>query len=106
MRNTQTSPDSSEKLTQHAMLVVWGLYAQQIGLVKAIEQVQLRQKRRTHQPQTKVLEFLVAILAGLPHLKDISRSAHPLDHRLQVKGLRQLSKAIIQTQMSRFFVFV
>lgn len=79
MRNTQTSPDSSEKLTQHAMLVVWGLYAQQIGLVKAIEQVQLRQKTRTHQPQTKVLEFLVAILAGLPHLKDISRSAHPLD---------------------------
>jgi hypothetical protein len=79
MRNTQTSPDSSEKLTQHAMLIVWGLYAQQIGLVKAIEQVQLRQKTRTHQPQTKVLEFLVAILAGLPHLKDISRSAHPLD---------------------------
>ncbi|MBK8901701.1 MAG: hypothetical protein IPM53_10995 [Anaerolineaceae bacterium] len=79
MRNTQTSPNSSEKLTQHAMLIVWGLYAQQIGLVKAIEQVPLRQKTRTHQPQTKVLEFLVAILAGLPHLKDISRSAHPLD---------------------------
>ena len=79
MSNTQTSPDSSENLTQHAMLVVWGLYARQIGLVKAIEQVNLRQKTRTHQPQTKVLEFLVAVLAGLPHLKDISRSAHPLD---------------------------
>jgi len=79
MSNTQTSPDLSEKLTQHAMLVVWGLYARQIGLVKAIEKVKLRQKMRTHQPQTKVLEFLVAILAGLPHLKDISRSAHPLD---------------------------
>lgn len=79
MSNTQTSPDSPETLTQHAMLVVWGLYARQIGLVKAIEQVKLRQKTRTHQPQTKVLEFLVAILAGLPHLKDISRSAHPVD---------------------------
>ncbi|MCP5100249.1 MAG: hypothetical protein GY943_32250 [Chloroflexi bacterium] len=79
MNNTQTSPELSEKLTQHAMLVIWGLYARQIGLVKAIEQVKLKQKRRTHQPQTKVLEFLVAILAGLPYLKDISRSAHPLD---------------------------
>lgn len=80
MSNTQTSPiASAEELTQHAMLLIWGLYARQIGLVKAIEQVNLKQKTRTHRPQTKVLEFLVAILAGLPHLKDISRSAHPLD---------------------------
>jgi hypothetical protein len=79
MSSSQTSPNISEKLTQHAMLVVWGLYARRIGLVEAIEQVKLKQKTRTHRPQTKVLEFLVAILAGLPHLKDISRSAHPLD---------------------------
>ena len=79
MSNSQTSPDTSEKLTQHAMLVIWGLYARQIGLVQAIEQVKLKQKTRTHRPQTKVLEFLVAILAGLPYLKDISRSAHPMD---------------------------
>jgi primosomal protein N'' len=61
------------------MLLIWGLYARQIGLVQTIQQVKLKQKTRTHQPQTKVLEFLVAILAGLPHLKDISRAAHPLD---------------------------
>jgi len=79
MSNAQTSPDSSERLTQHAMLVIWGLYARQIGLVEAIEQVKVKQKTRTHQPQTKVLGFLVAILAGLPYLKDISRAAHPLD---------------------------
>ena len=79
MSNSQTSPDTSEKLTQHAMLVIWGLYARQIGMVQAIEQVELKQKTRTHRPQTKVLEFLGAILAGLPYLKDISRSAHPMD---------------------------
>ncbi len=79
MSQTQTTPEKSEQLTPHAMLVVWGLYARRIGLVNAIEQVKLRQKTRTHRPQTKVLEFLVAILAGLPHLQDISRSAHPLD---------------------------
>ena len=71
-------------LTNHAMLVAWGLYARQIGLVKAIEGVRLGQKRREHTPQTKVIEFLVGILAGLPHLKDLSLSAHPLDQEQAV----------------------
>lgn len=80
MSNGQTSPSVAQgTLTQHAMLVAWGLYAQRIGLVKQLEQVKLKQKRRDHRPQTKVIEFLVAILAGLPHLQDISLSAHPLD---------------------------
>jgi len=80
MSNGQTSPSMAQgTLTQHAMLVAWGLYAQRIGLVKQLEQVKLKQKRRDHRPQTKVIEFLVAILAGLPHLQDISLSAHPLD---------------------------
>ncbi len=70
--------------TQHAMLVVWGEYAQSIGLVKGIESVPLDQKAVDHSPQRKVLEFLAAILGGLPYLKDISRSAHPLDQDLAV----------------------
>lgn len=61
------------------MLVIWGIFARRIGLVETIEAVKLKQKKRDHTPQTKVLEFLVAMLAGLPHLQDISRSAHPLD---------------------------
>lgn len=85
MDNEQTSPNRVEgRLTQHAMLVVWGLYAQQIGLIDQLAQVKLKQKKREHRPQTKVLEFLVAILAGLPYLKDISRSAHPLDQDVAV----------------------
>lgn len=79
MSEQETSPNEGQPLlTQHAMLVVWGAYAQRIGLVKALEQVKLSQKCRTHRPQTKIIEFLVAILAGLPHLQDLSRSAHPL----------------------------
>lgn len=66
-------------MTQHAMLVVWGLYAQEMGLIEKIESVPIKQKTRRHKPQRKVLEFLVAMLAGLPHLKDISHAAHPLD---------------------------
>lgn len=80
MSEQETSPNRSPGLlTQHAMLVLWGAYAQQIGLVKVLEEVDLSQKRREHRPQTKIIEFLLAILAGLPHLQDLSRSAHPLD---------------------------
>ena len=79
MSQTQTSPETAFHITQHAMLVMWGLFAQRIGLVAAVQRVKLKQKTRDHTPHSKVLEFLVAILAGLPHLQDISRSAHPLD---------------------------
>ena len=80
MDKQETSPkDAQTTLTQHAMLVVWGLYAQQIGLIDRLMQIKLRQKSRFHQPQAKLLEFFVAMLAGLPHLQDVSRSAHPLD---------------------------
>lgn len=65
--------------TQHAFLVAWGWFAEYIGLIQALQDVPLHQKRYTHTPQTKVVEFLVAILGGLAHLQDISLSAHPLD---------------------------
>ena len=79
MSHIQSSPETAPQMTQHAMLVIWGIFARRIGLVEAIEAVKLKQKVREHTPQTKVLEYLVAMLAGLPHLQDISRSAHPLD---------------------------
>ncbi len=65
--------------TQHAFLVAWGWFAEHIGLPQQLQAVALSQKRYQHTPQTKVMEFLVAILAGLPHLQDISLAAHPLD---------------------------
>jgi len=68
----------SEELTHHAMLVAWGEFAQQIGLVDKIQAVEWHQKTVTHTPQAKVIEFLVAILGGLEHLKDLRGAAHPL----------------------------
>ena len=73
------SDNESDELTHHAMLVAWGEFAQSIGLIQELESVPLHQKTVTHRPQTKILEFLVGILAGLAHLKDLSRSAHPID---------------------------
>jgi hypothetical protein len=65
--------------TQHAFLVAWGRFAQQIGLVQGIQAVPLHQKRYHHTPQAKVLEFLVATLSGFQQLQQISLAAHPLD---------------------------
>jgi hypothetical protein len=73
------SDSEINELTHHAMLVAWGEFAQSIGLIQEIERVALHQKRVSHRPQTKILELLVAMLAGLEHLKDLSRSAHPID---------------------------
>jgi hypothetical protein len=74
-----SSNESDVQHTQHAFLVVWGWFGEHIGLIRRLLAVPLRQKRYHHTPQSKVLEFLVAILAGLKYLQDISLSAHPLD---------------------------
>ena len=74
-----SSSEPIVRQTQHAFLVAWGRFAQEIGLIDKLEAVPLHQKRREHTPQSKVLEFLVAHLAGLKHLQDISLAAHPLD---------------------------
>src|SRR5436309_6096152 len=65
--------------TQHAFLVAWGWFAEHLGLIQQLQAVPLKQKHYHHRPQTKVLEFLVAILADLQHLQDISLAAHPFD---------------------------
>jgi len=71
--------DEQIQVTQHAFLVVWGQFAQEKGLVERLMSVKLRQKTRQYRPQTKVLEFLAAILGGTRQLQDISLAAHPLD---------------------------
>lgn len=63
------------QVTRHAFLVAWGQFAQMKGLVERLASVKLRQKTRQHRPQTKVLEFLVAILGGARQLQDISLAA-------------------------------
>ena len=78
----QNAPTAT--LTSHAMLVPWGFFAQRIGLVEAQESVPIPQRRREYTPQTKLIEFLVSIIAGCAYLQDISRGSHPLDQDLAV----------------------
>jgi len=76
---TKTRDAPTATLTGHAMLVPRGLFAQRIGLVKALEGVPIPQRQREYTPQTKLIEFLVSIFAGCAYLKDISHGPHPLD---------------------------
>ena len=55
--------------TEHALLVLLGQYAQHLSLIPALMNVPLHQKTHTHRLQTKIPEFLVVVLAGLPHLE-------------------------------------
>ena len=50
--------------TTHAMLVPWGLFAQHIGLVNELAKVPIHQRSQEHTPQSKPVEFFVAILGG------------------------------------------
>jgi hypothetical protein len=81
MRDTEPASldGSATQLTNHAMLVVWGHFARQIGLIEVLEALPIPQRQREHTPQTKLMEFLVAILGGCAYLQDISHGPHPLD---------------------------
>ena len=76
-------PDDPERdqpeLTQHAMLIPWGLFAQQMGFVQRIQSVPIPQRTRNHAPQSKLLELFVATLSGCAYLQDISQGPIPLD---------------------------
>ena len=62
-----------EKETNHAMLVVWGQFAQALGLIQALAEVPLHQKKVQHDPHTKILEFFLANLAGLEHIQHLEQ---------------------------------
>lgn len=71
---------TDQPVTDHALLVLLGHFAHHLGLLELLEAVPLAQKCVTHAPQTKLIEFLVAILAGIPHLQDLNNGPAPLVH--------------------------
>jgi hypothetical protein len=82
MEALQVEPADSARLcaryTDHAMLIIWGQFARQFGLISALMDVPLEQKTVEHTPQTKLLQLLVATLAGCAHLQDMAQGPHPL----------------------------
>ena len=60
------------------MLVAFGEFLSQHGLLAELMKVPIGQRGREFVPQTKLVEFLAAIMSGSEHLEDLSSGAHPL----------------------------
>jgi hypothetical protein len=72
------SPPPSPILTEHALLVPFGHFAQQIGLVGALDRIPFKMKTIDHRPGEKLAELLVHLLAGGMHLKELEAGPRPL----------------------------
>lgn len=68
---------SDGPVTDHALLVLLGQFAQHLGLVDLLEAVPIAQKTVDHRPQTKRIQFLIGILAGLDYLQDFNDAPDP-----------------------------
>lgn len=64
--------------TDHALLILLGEYARHLGLIKRLQAVPIDQRQGDYPPQSKLIEFLVGILAGLEHLEDLNQASDPL----------------------------
>jgi hypothetical protein len=69
---------SDGPVTDHALLVLLGQFACHLGLVDLLEAVPIVQKTVDHRPQTKLIQFLIGILAGLDYLQDFNDAPDPL----------------------------
>ena len=68
------------QLTQHALLVGFGEFATEMGLIDKLSRIRIPVKGVVHAPQAKLLTLLMGILTGITHLKDINEGPHPIAH--------------------------
>jgi hypothetical protein len=72
------SPDWPITNTEHGMLVAFGEFLQQHGLLERLRQVPVAQKAHDYPPQDKLIEFLAGIMSGVEHLQDLNYGPRPL----------------------------
>ena len=58
--------------TEHGLLIAFGEFFQQHGLLSQLMQVPITQKTLTFPPQTKLVECLAGIMSGIEYLSDLS----------------------------------
>lgn len=73
-------PMPSPTMTDHALLVPLGHFAQQIGLVDALGRVPFKMKTVQHSPGDKLTELLIHLLAGGMHITELERRPPALIH--------------------------
>ena len=64
--------------TPHALLVVWGHFAQTLDLPARLARIPLAQKTVKHTPAAKLLTLFLSLLSGNEYLSDLRSSAAPL----------------------------
>jgi uncharacterized coiled-coil protein SlyX len=64
--------------TQHGMLIAFGEFLNQHGVIERLMDVAIGQKTRRFAPQTKLVEFLAGIMSGMEYLEDLNDGPHPL----------------------------
>jgi hypothetical protein len=60
------------------MLVAFGEFLQQHGLLERLRQVPVPQRTHDYKPQDKLIEFLAGIMSGIEHLQDLNGGPRPL----------------------------
>ena len=73
-----TTSDWPAANTQHGLLVAFGEFLKQHGLIESLMRVPIAQKTRRFPPQAKLVEFQVGILSGMEHLEDLTEAPHPV----------------------------
>jgi len=73
-----TTSDWPMANTQHGMLVAFGEFLKQHGVLDRLMGVTIQQKTRRFAPQTKLVEFLAGIMSGMEYLQDLNEGPHPL----------------------------
>jgi hypothetical protein len=76
--------DGTFSNTDHGLLVAFGEFLQQHGLLNQLMQVPIPQKTGTFTPQAKLIEFLAGIFSGIEYLSDLNDAPHPLAYDEQV----------------------
>jgi hypothetical protein len=64
--------------TEHGMLIAFGEFVRQHGLLDRLLQVPIAQKTRAFTPQAKLIELLAGIMSGIEYLQDLSDGPQPL----------------------------
>ena len=73
-----SSPEWPITNTDHGMLVAFGEFLQQYGLLDRLRRVPIAQKTHAFAPQAKLVEFLAGIMSGIEHLQDLNHGPRPL----------------------------
>ena len=72
--------DGTLSYTDHGLLVAFGEFLQQHGLLDHLMHVPVPQKTGTFTPQAKLIEFLAGLFSGIEYLSDLNDAPHPLAH--------------------------